>query len=100
MTMNDTVFDPFCKFLQLNEPLVHICRRKLEAYIHKMQDGFIKPAQTRNELPSRVKHYVEAYQVDDASLFVGDEVRDYFKNLYVCAKEEPSKKKKVKMYRH
>ena len=65
MTMTETVFDPFCKCLHLNEPLVHICRRKLKAFIRKMQDCFIKPAQTRNELPSRLKHSVEAYQVDD-----------------------------------
>ena len=75
MTMTETVFDPFCKFWQLNKPLVHICRRKLEAFIRKMQDCFIKPTQTRNEFPSRVKHSVEAYQVDDESLIVGDNVR-------------------------
>ena len=92
-----TVFDPFCKFLQLNEPLVHICRCRLEAFIRTMQDCLIKPTQTRNELPSRVKHSVEAYQVDDKSLIVEDKVRDYFKHLSVYAKEEPCKKKnKVK----
>ena len=83
MTMTETVFDPFCKFLQLNKPLVHISRRKLEAFIRKMQDCFIKPTQTGNELPSRVKHSVKAYQVDDESLIVGDKVRDYFKRLSV-----------------
>ena len=101
--MTETVFDPFCKFLQLNKPLVHISRRKLEAFIRKMQDCFIKPTQTGNELPSRVKHSVEAYQVDYESLIVGDKVREYFKHLSVCAKEELCEKKerrKKKIYRH